>query len=304
VSAMTRYEQALLQAAEARPELMVLTAENRAALRSLPPLLGPRFLDLGICEQTLVGAAAGLAACGRVPVVHALAAFLTMRAFEFVRTDVGLPGLPVKLVGGVPGLLSEANGPTHQAIEDLALMRLVPHMEIFCPADEDELLEGLPHALASPNPVYVRFLTAPARWRHAPFAWGRAEVAFGGHDVAIVAAGLLVGEAWGAVEALRAQGVGATLVNLRTLAPLDEAVVAAVAREARLLVTLEDHVLPGGVHAAVVEALQRRRVAARVLPLALPGPFAAARLDDVLRREGLRAADLARRISAALQDGT
>src|SRR5437762_14368605 len=79
-----------------------MTAENRAAIRSLPASLGPRFVDVGICEQTMIGAAAGLALRGRVPVVHALATFLTMRAFEFIRTDVGIAGLPVKLVGAVP----------------------------------------------------------------------------------------------------------------------------------------------------------------------------------------------------------
>src|SRR5262245_21946080 len=100
-----------------------MTAENRAAIRGLPNRLGSRFIDVGIAEQTLVGAAAGLALRGKVPVVHALATFLTMRAFEFIRTDVGIAQLPVKLVGACAGFLSEANGPTHQAPEGLALVR-------------------------------------------------------------------------------------------------------------------------------------------------------------------------------------
>ena len=119
--------------------VIVMTAENRAAIRSLPSQLGARFLDTGITEQTMIGMAAGLALRGRLPVVHALATFLTMRAFEFIRTDVGIPALPVKLVGAVPGVLSEANGPTHQALEDVALMRGIPNMRVFCPADLDEL---------------------------------------------------------------------------------------------------------------------------------------------------------------------
>ena len=125
MSAAATYQDALLAAALADPRLVVMTAENRAAIRGLPARLGPRFVDVGICEQTMIGMAAGLALRGRIPVVHALASFLTMRAFEFIRTDVGIAGLPVKLVGAVPGFLSEANGPTHQAIEDLALMRRV-----------------------------------------------------------------------------------------------------------------------------------------------------------------------------------
>ena len=98
----------------------------------------------------MVGAAAGLALRGRIPVVHALATFLTLRAFEFIRTDVGIAGLPVKLVGDVPGFLSEANGPTHQAIEDVALMRGIPGMQVVCPADEEELVGGAARGPAQP----------------------------------------------------------------------------------------------------------------------------------------------------------
>src|SRR5262245_13462283 len=114
-----KYADALYDLARADERIVVMTAENRAPIRSLPSLLGERFIDTGITEQTMVGMAAGLALRGRIPVIHALAAFLTMRAFEFIRTDVGIANLPVKIVGTVPGVLSEANGPTHQALEDI-----------------------------------------------------------------------------------------------------------------------------------------------------------------------------------------
>src|SRR5580693_5412012 len=148
------YEELLTQTALSDERFIVMTAENRALVRNIPAKLGNRFIDTGITEQTMIGAAAGLALQGRIPVVHALAAFLTMRAFEFVRTDVGIARLPVKLVGGVAGILSEANGPTHQAIEDIALMRTIPHMTVFCPADTRELLAALPTLIEHPDPVY------------------------------------------------------------------------------------------------------------------------------------------------------
>src|SRR5262249_27685305 len=155
-----------------------------------------RFVDVGICEQTLVGAAAGLALRGRRPVVHALAAFLTMRAFEFIRTDVGAARLPVKLIGYVPGLLSEGNGPTHQALEDVALMRGVPGMQVFCPSDEEELVQALPAILASEAPAYVRYTAQPAALRErAPFAIGCAETFGYGRDVALLTYGLLLRQA-------------------------------------------------------------------------------------------------------------
>src|SRR6185436_1840453 len=114
---------------------------------------------------------------GRIPVVHALATFLTLRAFEFIRTDVGIGGLPVKLVGYVPGFLSEADGPTHQALEDVALMRVIPGMRVVCPADEAELVAALPLLLDDRAPCYIRYNAMPAAVRHRePFAFGKAEV--------------------------------------------------------------------------------------------------------------------------------
>ena len=161
------YEDALHRLAEEDERLIVMTAENRAAIRTLPERLGPRFIDVGIAEQTLVGMAAGLAVRGRIPVIHALAAFLTQRAFEFIRIDVGIPGLPVKLVGSFPGFVSEANGPTHQAIEDVALMRGIPNMKVFCPADLDDLLIGLDTVLRDPAPYYIRYnAQSPVRHPH------------------------------------------------------------------------------------------------------------------------------------------
>src|SRR2546430_13615449 len=154
---MRTYEEVLKECALRDERIVVMTAENRAAIRNLPPQLGERFIDVGIAEQTMIGAAAGLALRGRVPIVHALATFLTLRAFEFIRDDVGIARLPVKLVGGVPGFLSDGNGPTHQAIEDIALMRGIPNMQVFAPASMDGLASTLPNILASPEPCYIRY---------------------------------------------------------------------------------------------------------------------------------------------------
>src|SRR5271166_1979979 len=220
------YEQTLLALAEANPAIVVMTAENRAAIRNLPKPLGARFIDVGICEQTMIGAAAGLALRGRIPIAHALATFLTLRAFEFIRTDVGIGGLPVKLVGGVPGFLSDGNGPTHQAIEDIALMRGIPGMGVFCPADEVELVAGMPAVIESPRPFYVRYNASKAAVEHTePFALGKAEVLSTGTDVAILTFGFLLREAERARAILAARGVSVRLVNLRTLKPIDEAAV-------------------------------------------------------------------------------
>src|ERR1700749_4811888 len=116
------YEELLIKMAKQDERIVGMTAENRALVRNAPRELGNRFIDTGITEQTMVGMAAGLALRGRVPIVHALAPFLTMRAFEFIRTDAGIANLPVKLSGYIPGFLSDGNGPTHQSIEDILIM--------------------------------------------------------------------------------------------------------------------------------------------------------------------------------------
>jgi transketolase len=299
------YEEALLETAQKDERVVVLTAENRAAIRSLPNLLGSRFVDVGICEQTMLGVAAGLAMRGRIPVVHALAAFLTMRAFEFIRTDVGIARLPVKLVGYVPGLLSEANGPTHQAIEDIALMRGIPHMQIFCPADLDELLAILPHAIRSPLPCYVRYNDCKPTVLHGPFQIGVAESVSDGEDVAILTYGLLVNEAVRALDLLQSRGISVRLLNLRTLKPIDEAAILDAARTTRFLVTIEDHFLTGGLYSIVSEILVRSGVLCSVVPMALEERwFRPGLLRDVLVSEGFAADKIADKIAEMVRRRT
>jgi transketolase len=298
------YEERLKSIALADERIIVMTAENRAPVRSMPQALGERFIDTGITEQCMIGAAAGLALRGRIVVAHALATFLTLRAFEFIRTDIGIGNLPVKLVGFVPGFLSDGNGPTHQAIEDIGVLRGIPPLRIFCPADHEELVAGLEPILRDPAPWYVRYNTRPAVVRHsATFEIGKAETLSEGRDVAILVYGMLFKEAWEAKALLEAQGVGVRVVNLRTVKPLDEAAVLDALRACRMTVTLEDHFLTGGLYSIVSELCLRNRIAPRVLPLALEDRwFRAGRLDEVLEAEGFSAPEIARRILAKIRE--
>lgn len=299
---MPSYEEILRSFIERDDRVVVMTAENRSAIRGLPKVIGDRFLDVGIAEQTMIGSAAGLALRGRIPVVHALAVFLIYRAFEFVRTDVGIGRLPVKLVGAVPGFLSEANGPTHQAVEDVALMRGVPGMHVFCPADEHELCEAMPAIIESPAPTYVRYCALkPAVEHKEPFAIGKAEVLSEGTDVAILTYGLLLREAVKAKEILEKAGKSVRLVNLRMPKPIDEEAVLTSIRTARLTVTLEDHFVTGGLFSIVAELCVRRGAHGRVLPLALNDAwFVPTLLDKVIEHEGFSGAQIAARITQEL----
>ncbi len=292
------YEEKLRQIAQQNPDIVVLTAENRGAMRGLAPDLGDRFIDVGIAEQTLVGTAAGLALRGRIPLVHAFSSFLTMRAFEFIRTDVGVSSLPVKLIGAASGFLSEANGPTHQSLEDVSLMRGIPGMQVACPADGPELVNMLDEIVSSPAPCYVRFTGLEPGTDHGTlFEWGKAETIREGRDLAILTYGFMVREAAKAAEILEERGLSARLLNLRSLQPVDEQAVLRAASETRLLVTIEDHFLTGGLFSIAAEILVRRRVSCPVLPIALELRwFKPALLADVLLFEGFTGPQLADRI--------
>ncbi len=299
---MMTYEECLEDLAAHDNRIVVMTAENRAAIRNLPARLGSRFIDVGICEATMVAAAAGLALRGRIPVTHALATFLTLRAFEFIRTDVGIPGLPVKLVGGVPGVLSEANGPTHQAIEDVALMRGIPHMNVFAPTDADDLVQGLPAVLEHPGPFYIRFNASAPVVEHSRFEIGGSETFGTGDDVAIITYGFMLQQAIEAQRTLQAAGVATRVVNLRTVKPADAAAILAAAEETELVVTVEDHFLIGGLYSIVAELLLRHRLTARVLPIAFNDRwFTPALLGDVLEREALTGPQIAAAIIQELE---
>src|SRR6202012_3944357 len=201
------YEQLLIETALADERIIVMTAENRALVRNAPQALNGRFIDTGITEQTMVGMAAGLALRGRIPIVHALAPFLTMRAYEFIRTDVGIAHLPVKLSGYIPGFLSDGNGPTHQAIEDVAIMRGIPGMQVFAPADENDLVEMLPQIWQSPSPAYVRINHKQTSYVHSSYEPGKAEVISEGKDITILVYGFLFENALKAKEILEEHGL-------------------------------------------------------------------------------------------------
>jgi transketolase len=291
------YEELLTQTALSDDRFIVMTAENRALVRNIPGKLGNKFIDTGITEQTMIGAAAGLALRGRIPVVHALASFLTMRAFEFVRTDAGIPNLPVKLSSFIPGFLSDGNGPTHQAVEDIALMRGIPNMTVFAPADEQDLVEMLPQIWNCPNPSYVRINTRKTDCQHSPFEWGKAEVISKGEDVTILTYGLLFEQALIATEILKNEGLSVGLVNLRSLKPVDEQAIIKATQSSNLTVTLEDHFLTGGLYSIVAEVLLKHNVTAKVLPFALNEKwFKPSLLPNVLQHEGFTGKQIAEKI--------
>lgn len=295
---MVKYEELLIDLLKANKNFIVMTAENRAALREIPNMLGSQFVDVGIAEMTLVGMAAGFALRGRTPIVHALAPFLTMRAFEFIRTDIGYPNLPVKLVGSIPGFLSTANGPTHQAIEDIGLMSLIPNMGIFCPADIDDLMICLPQIFASPQPFYIRYNDVEAIVEHEKdYTFGNAELIYDGNDVTILTYGYLLSQAVKAAIILEENEISVKLINLRTLKPVDEDLLLDSVEKTKAIVTLEDHFETGGLFSIISGLLVQKGITAKVLPINLKENwFKPGFLEDICEYEGFSSHQIVEKI--------
>lgn len=297
------YESILENLLKKDDRFIVMTAENRAAIRNLPSKIGNRFIDTGITEMTLVGMAAGLAKRGKMPVTHALATFLTMRAFEFIRTDIGIANLPVKLVGGVPGLLSEANGPTHQALEDVSIMRGIPNMRVFCPADENDLLVCIEKILKSPFPYYIRYNNRKPSYAHeTDFTEGKAEVINIG-KINVLTYGYLFSEAYETLKLLKWRGVDIGLINMRTLKPIDEEVIIEVIKKSKLTIILEDHFTTGGLFSIVSEIMAKNKLSGEIYPVSFNERwFKPALVKDTLEYEGFTPNQLAEKILKKIKE--
>lgn len=304
---MNRYEQLLRDQCAVDPRIMVLTAENRGHMRTLPPYLGDRFIDVGIAEQTMIGMAAGLASRGRVVIVHALAAFLTLRAFEFIRDDVAIPELPVIMVGMVPGILSDGNGPTHQAIDDVGLMRALPNIGVFCPADEEEFVEGMAELLNNPRPCYVRYIgTQPAYRREERITLQRGMTISDEReccpDIALLTYGAMVPHVIEAAQFLEREGMSVRIVHFPMLDPLDESAIVEALNDASHTVIVEDHLVRSGLYAMVCEIAVRHQIATSIHPIGFATWFPAGRLAQVLEVCGLNGVSIAARVSGIVRE--
>ena len=257
-----------------------------------------RFLNVGIAEQALVGVAAGLAYAGRVPVAYSIAPFVTSRPHDQVRVDVAMTGANVKLVGVGGGVSYGSLGPTHHAVEALALMRALPGMTVLAPADPAEAARAARAALALDGPVYLRLGKngePPALPAGAPFAVGRALGVREGDDVTLVSTGAILPEALVAADLLAEQGVAAEVLHVGTLKPFDAEALVAAAERTGAVVSVEEHSIVGGLGSAVAEALAEHGVGARLRRVGLPDVFAheVGSREHLLRRYGLDAEHVA-----------
>ena len=255
------YGEALRDLADEYKDLVVLDADLAAATKTaiFKKAHPDRFFDCGIAEANMMGVAAGLAACGKIPFASTFAMFAAGRAFEIVRNSIGYPQLNVKIGATHAGISVGEDGATHQCNEDIALMRTIPGMTIINPADDVEAKAAVKAALDFNGPVYMRFgrLAVPVINDAATYKFelGKGIVLRDGSDVTIAATGLMVNEALQSAEVLAAEGISARVVNIHTIKPLDKELVCKCAKETGAIVTAEEHSIIGGLGSAVAEAV-------------------------------------------------
>ncbi len=272
------YGRTLVELGTAHPEVVVLTADLSRSTRATDffAAFPERSFNLGIAEQNMVGAAAGFAASGFVPFVINIATFQTMRSFEQIRSDFGYPGLKGIFMSIWSGLSGGYVGATHHAIEDLALMRLIPNMAVLAPANAEDTATATRLAYEHPGPVYLRIANGmdPSGAEGRSLTLGRALVTHEGTDATVIACGGQVVAANRAAARLASEGLGVRVLYCHTIKPLDVAAVLAAAHETRAIVTVEDHSIVGGLGGAVAETLAEAGAGVRLTRLGVPDVYA------------------------------
>jgi transketolase len=232
-----------------------------------------RFFQVGMAEQLLLGAAAGMAETGLIPFVSTYSVFAARRAYDFLCLDIAEPNLNVNVVGGLPGLTT-GYGPSHQAAEDIAIFRGMPNLTIVDPCDSVDIEQAVPQLAAADGPSYLRLLRG-----HVPtvldeydytFELGKAKVLRGGNDVVFVSSGLMTMRALQAAKALEKHNVDVAVVHTPTIKPFDADTVLRELNTDRLALTLENHTIRGGLFETVASAAVLGGVHKKILPVALP----------------------------------
>ncbi len=254
------FGKALVALGEKDPRIVVLVGDlaESTMVHWFAEKFPDRFIQVGIAEQNMCCVAAGLAAMGKIPFWATYGAFASCRAADQIRVTVAYTNLNVKIGGAHGGISVGPDGATHQAMEEISIIRAIPNMKMVVPCDYWESYKATLAAAAEPGPVYIRFgrEDVPVVTEEStPFRFGKGEIYAEGKDLTIIACGVMVYEALRARETLAERGIGARVVNLHTLKPLDRALIEQCARETGAIVTAEEHQVNGGLGGAVAEAV-------------------------------------------------
>ncbi len=255
-----QYGRALVELGKERGDIVVLDADLSSSTRTadFAAAFPERFFNCGIAEQNMMDTAAGLAASGKTVFASTFAVFGTGRCYDQIRQSIAYPNLNIKIVASHAGITVGGDGASHQIIEDIALMRVLPNMTVIVPVDSPETYKVVKAIAKTKGPVYVRLGRADVPTitdANTPFNMSRADVMREGKDVTLIGTGIMVSKCLQAAEELAKHGVDARVVNLHTIKPIDEKTIVKAARETGAVVTAEEHSVMMGMGSAVAMVL-------------------------------------------------
>ena len=301
------YGKALAALANTNENVVVLDADlskstKTADFKAVAP---EKFFNMGIAEGNMIGVAAGLSTCGKIPFVSTFAMFAAGRAFEQLRNSICYPKLNVKVCATHAGLTVGEDGASHQAIEDISLMRSVPNMVVINPADDIETEAAIKAVAEMEGPCYVRLgRMAVSRVNDESnynFVIGKGITLAEGSDVAIIATGIMVEAALEAKEELAKEGINARVINIHTIKPIDEELIIKAAKETGVIVTAEEHSIIGGLGSAVAEVVSEN-CPVPVLRVGVKDTFGeSGKPNELLEKYGLTSNDIVNKVKKALE---
>lgn len=306
-STRTAFAEALLEMGHKKENIVTVAADSSSRFGDFAKRFPERSFDVGIAEQTMISVSAGLAQSGKIPVAASYANFLAFRAIEQVRVDIAASGQNVKLIGTDTGFSSGWLGFTHLALEDMAAIRAVPGIVIIDPSDAEEAYMATKEILDYEGPVYMRIrgrkeeplLNIPGK----DFKIGRGQVLTEGGDVLVVACGYAVYYSLKAAEIMKSKGINPTIINMSTIRPLDEELIAKYASSIKKIVTVEHHNITGGLGSAAAEFLSENMTCIRLKRLGVENRFGEAGDSEMLIKEfGLDGAGIAASIERFLNN--
>lgn len=299
------YGEALCELGKENLNVVVLDADLAGATKTIgfKKEFPDRFFDMGIAEADMIATAAGLATCGKIPFASSFAVFAVGRAFDQVRNSVAYPKLNVKIAATHAGITVGEDGATHQAIEDIAMVRALPNMMILNPCDEFETRWAIKEAAKINGPVYIRLGRSKVPDVYSEnynFEFGKGVTLCDGTDVTIIATGIMVAEAIKAHEILKEEGISARVIDIHTIKPIDREIILRAAQETKGIVTAEEHSIIGGLGSAVSEVVCEG-CPTKVLRVGVQDRFGkSGRAEELLAEYGLTAEELVKKVKSIL----
>ena len=300
------YGQTLAELGKENKQIVVLDADLSGSTRTVifAKAFPERFFNFGVAEQNMMASACGLASCGKTVFASTFAIFATGRAWDQVRNSVSYNNFNIKIVASHAGITVGPDGASHQALEDIALMRVIPNMNIIVPCDGPQTRDAVITAATTPGPFYIRLgrTKFPTIENKGEFKFGKAQLLAEGMDATIIACGIMVNTAVLAVKHLAEKNIKVRLINMHTIRPLDNEIILKAAKETKGIVVCEEHSVTGGLASSIDEVVAEN-CPKKVLRIGIKNRFGqSGEPDELLKEYQLEAQDIEKAVSQVICD--